>query len=267
MLRTSWTAIIGSLAIGATACNAFAADEASLSGKVLILAAASTTDAIEELAKEFEREHPQVTIRTSFAASSTLARQIEAGAGADLFLSASRQWAEELAKKELVARQIDLVGNELVIVVPKDSKLAIKDTKDLAQPAVKHVALADATSVPAGIYAKQALEKLGLWKSLARKATGAADVRQALQQVELGAAEAGIVYASDAVTSKSVRVSAKIDRGLTDEISYPLVLLKQGSQNKAAVAFCEFLSSRAAHQVFERHGFLILSTAAEKPGQ
>jgi molybdate transport system substrate-binding protein len=92
-------------------------------------------------------------------------------------------------------------------------------------------------------------------------------VRQALQQVESGAAEAGIVYASDAVTSKGVRVAARIDRGLTEPISYPLVLLQEGAKNPAATAFYEFLASPAALKVFERHGFLILSGTAEKPGQ
>jgi molybdate transport system substrate-binding protein len=236
---------------------------------VLILAAASTTDAIEELADAFERAHPRVTIRTSFAASSTLARQIEAGADADVFLSASRQWAEALAEKKLVARQRNLLGNELVIVVPRDAKLEIQRPQDLAGPTVRHVALADPTSVPAGVYARQALEKLGLWKSLARKATGAADVRQALQQVESGAAEAGIVYASDAVASKRVHIAARIDRTLSDEIGYPLVLLQRGGLNAAGVAFYEFLSTPAAHDVFKRHGFLIVSpsSAADRPGQ
>ncbi len=271
MRRTGRITIVCLLVVvGAAAFRALAADESTLSGKVLILAAASTTDAVEELARHFERVHSQVTIRTSIAASSTLARQIEAGAGADLFLSASRQWAESLAEKKLVARQKDLLGNELVIVVPMDSKLPIERAEDLAQPAVRHVALADATSVPAGIYARQALEKLGLWKSLASKATGAADVRQALMHVESGAAEAGIVYASDAATSKRIRVAARIDRGLTDPISYPLMLLTHGAENKAAAAFYEFLSSPAALEVFERHGFHVISpttSAADKQGQ
>jgi molybdate transport system substrate-binding protein len=238
-----------------------AAEGTELSGKLLLLAAASTTDTVDQVRAEFVRLHPKVTIRTSFAASSTLAQQIQAGAEADVFLSASTEWAEFLTQKNLVYRQRDLLTNQLVVVVPADSTITIKQPGDLVQARIRHLALADPKSVPAGIYARQALEKLDLWKSLDSKVAGAADVRQALQFVETGAAEAGIVYATDASASKAVRVAIQIDPKLSQPIRYPWVLLEHGAANPVAVAFYEFLSSPSASAIFRRHGFLVLTSA------
>lgn len=129
------------------------ADKDSLSGAVLMLAAASTTDALEAIKAEFVRLHPRVTLRVSYGASSALAKQIDAGAEADLFLSASSEWAEFLNKAKLIDRQRNLLGNELVIVTPTDSKLTIKGPRDLVHPDIRHLAIADAKAVPAGVYA------------------------------------------------------------------------------------------------------------------
>ncbi|MBI3838638.1 MAG: molybdate ABC transporter substrate-binding protein [Planctomycetia bacterium] len=236
-----------------------AAEGTELSGKLLLLAAASTTEAVNQIRGEFVRLHPKVMIRTSFGASSTLAQQIRAGADADLFLSASTEWAEFLAKQKLIHRQQDLLGNQLVVVVPADSAISIERPGDLVQPQIRHLALADPKSVPAGIYARQTLDNLELWKPLESKATGAADVRQALHFVETGAAEAGIVYATDAATSKRVRIAIRIDPELSQPIRYPLVLLVHGATSPAAVAFYQFLSSPAASAIFRQHGFVVLT--------
>ena len=238
--------------------KALAADKPGIEGKVLLLAAASTTDAIDKVRAEFLKLHPQVTLRVSFGSSSALAKQIENGEAADLFLSASREWSDYLQKRKLVARSRDLLSNELVIVVPSDSKLSIARAEDLAQEKVGRLALADSSSVPAGIYARQALEKLKLWDKLKGKVVGAADVRQALLYVETSAAEAGIVYATDAAASKKVRVVGKIDPKLSDPIRYPLVLTPAGEKNPVAVACYEFLQSPAAAKVFRDLGFVVL---------
>ncbi|HEV3137478.1 MAG TPA: molybdate ABC transporter substrate-binding protein [Pirellulales bacterium] len=248
-------ALIGSLG------HAMAAEQAELSGKLLVLAAASTTEAVEQVRAEFVRLHPKVTIRASFAASSTLAQQIRAGAEADLFLSASSEWAEFLAKERLVNEQRDLLGNQLVVVVPADSTIRINELGDLVQPKIRHLALADPKSVPAGIYASQALEKLGLWKPLESRIAGAADVRQALHFVKTGAAEVGIVYATDAAASKAVRIAIRIEPKLSEPIRYPLILLEHGATNPVAVAFYEFLNSPSAGAIFRRHGFLVPTSA------
>ena len=239
-----------------------AADKA-LSGKLLILAAASTTDVIEELRAEFIKHNPEVTIRASYAASSTLAKQIEAGAEADLFLSASEEWADVLAKKNLIARRHAALGNQLVLIVPTASKLKITGLSDLIKPEVRRLALADPQGVPAGIYARQALEKEKLWDQVRGKVAGADDVRQALTFVATGAAEAGIVYTTDAQAEPKVRVVSKIDAKLSAPIRYPLVLLKHGEGNPAAVGFYDFLASAEAANVFRQRGFVILPS--DKP--
>ena len=242
-----------------------AAEPSNLSGTVLVLAAASTTAAIDQVRDTFLKLHPGVKVNVSYATSSALAKQIAAGAEADIFLSASSQWAGFVAERKLVEKQRDLLGNELVIVVAKDSKLVIKGPQDLVQSGIRHLALADVKAVPAGVYARQALEKLNLWEQLEARATGAADVRQALAFVENGAAEAGMVYATDAAASNQVKVVARIDVKLTDPIRYPLVLLKHGTGNPAAVALYDFIGSPAATAVFQKQGFTVLPPSADQP--
>jgi molybdate transport system substrate-binding protein len=123
-------------------------------GTVLVFAAASTTEAMDAIRSEFGRLHPAVTVRTSYAACSALARQIEAGAGTDVFLSASAQWTDYLKMKQLVARSRDLLGNRLVVIVPEDSKTKIDRASDLAQKSIRRIALADPQAIPAGVYAR-----------------------------------------------------------------------------------------------------------------
>ena len=179
-----------------------------------MFAAASTFNALDEIKTQFSKRSGKI-VRTSYAASSTLAQQIVQGADADVFLSADTKWADYLANKEQVVRQHDLLGNRLVIVVPADSTLEIKGPADLVAAGVEHLALGETTSVPAGIYAKKALTTLGLWEQLRAKVVSAEDVRHALVYVETGAAEAGIVYATDAALSKKVKVVAEISAKLT----------------------------------------------------
>jgi molybdate transport system permease protein len=242
---------------------ALAADETTEQrSELLVLAAASTTDAMEAISADFMRQHPQITVRTSFGASSALAKQIVAGAEADLFLSASREWAELLAGKQLIARQHDLLGNRLVVVVPAGSQLKLAQPADLVSSEVRRLALADPQAVPAGVYARQALETLKLWPQLESRVAAAADVRQALQFVATGSAEAGIVYASDVRSEPQVRIACEFDPALSASIRYPLVLLKRAEENPAALAFYDFLSSPAAKAVFEKEGFIVLPAEA-----
>jgi molybdate transport system permease protein len=252
--------------VGQTIFARAAENEAQPKTELLVLAAASTTDALEAISANFMRLHPQVTVRTSFGASSALAKQIVAGAKADVFLSASHEWADMLDEKQFVARRRDLLGNRLVVVVPLKSPFAIAQPADLLDPAIRHLALADPQGVPAGVYARQALETLKLWQSLEPRVAVAADVRQALQFVATGAAEAGIVYASDAHADPQVRVACEFDPALSAAIRYPLVLLDRGRDNAAARDFYEFLSSPAASAVFESQGFLVLPAIAEPSG-
>jgi molybdate transport system substrate-binding protein len=224
---------------------------------VLVFAAASTANALDDIKSRFKQESG-IDVTINCAASSTLAQQIVHGADADIFLSADTQWADYVAQGAAESRRCDLLGNRLVIVVPADSTLAIHNLQDLGADAVQHLAVGDPASVPAGKYAKRAMEKLGVWDSLKGKIVAAADVRQALAYVESGAAEAGIVYATDAAISTKVKVACDIPEKLTGPVRYPLVLLKYGAGRRSAESFYRYLVSAEAAQVFERHGFVVL---------
>jgi molybdate transport system substrate-binding protein len=178
-----------------------------------------------------------------------------------VLLSADTKWADYLAENGLVAQRRDLLGNRLVIVVPKDGKTDVRKPEDLLAAGIEHLALGEPQSVPAGRYAKQALSKLGLWPRLEAKVVPAADVRQALAYVETGAAEAGIVYATDAAVSNRVRVAVEISSDLTAPIRYPVVLLKHGQQSAAARAWYGYLSSPEAAKIFRKYGFTVLPGA------
>jgi molybdate transport system substrate-binding protein len=231
---------------------------------VMVFAAASTTNALDEIKAQFTRDSG-IAVQTSYAASSTLAQQILHGAEADLFLSADTKWADYLAKQDQVVRQHDLLGNRLVIVVPADTKIEVKKPDDLLAANIEHLALGEPQSVPAGIYAKRALTKLGLWDQLKAKVVSAEDVRHALAYVETGAAEAGIVYATDAAISKRIKVAAEIPEELTGPVRYPLVLLKHGAGSPAVQSFYRYLSSPAAAKVFRKFGFTVSSEIKVAP--
>jgi molybdate transport system substrate-binding protein len=224
---------------------------------VTVFAAASATNALDEIKAAFTK-CAGAEVRTNYAASSVLAQQIENGADADLFISADSRWADDVEGKVPVAKRRDLLGNRLVIVVPSDSKIELAKPEDLLSDEVRHIALGDPDAVPAGTYARQALTKLGIWEKLKRKVAPAEDVRHALTYVEKGAAEAGIVYATDAAVSKKVRVAVEVPANLTGPVRYPLVLLEHEPRNPSAEALYEYLGSPEATKVFERHGFMVL---------
>jgi molybdate transport system substrate-binding protein len=231
---------------------------------ILVFAAASTTNAMNEVRTQFAKDSG-IAVQTSYAASSTLAQQVVHGAEADLFLSADAKWANYLTQQGQAVRQQDLLGNRLVIVVPADSKIEVRKPEDLLTASIEHLALGEPRSVPAGIYAKQALTKLGLWDQLKTKVVSAEDVRHALTYVETGAAETGIVYATDAAISKKVKAVAEIPEKLTGPVRYPLVLLKHGEGSASVQSFYQYLSSPAATKIFEKYGFTVLGEAKAAP--
>jgi molybdate transport system substrate-binding protein len=230
---------------------------------VVIFAAASTGDAMDEIKDRYKKQFG-TRIVTSYAATSTLVQQVENGADAQLLLSANTKWADYLQAKGLVAQRRDLLGNRLVLVVPKDSKLAVDKLEDLLQAKVTRIALGDPEAVPAGIYAKKALVKRKLWDRLKSKMVAGDSVRSALAFVETGAAEAGFVYASDAAASAKVKVVATISPELTGPVAYPLLLLKKGAANPDASSFYGYLGSPAATEVFRKYGFEILPPPGSK---
>jgi molybdate transport system substrate-binding protein len=227
---------------------------------ITVLAAASTTEAIDEIRKAFAAAGGG-EVQASFASSATLAQQIVHGAEADVFVSADEKWADYLAEKGFVAQRASLLQNRLVLVVPLDGTRLTR-LADLADPRIAHVAMGDPQGVPAGKYARQALVKLGLWDRLREKVVAAEDVRQALIYVETGAAEAGFVYSTDAAASRKVRVAVEVPETLTGPIRYAVVLLRHGGA--AGREFYRYLQAPAAAKVFEKHGFRVTPAAAGK---
>ena len=227
--------------------------------EVLVSAAASTKELLETLAVEFAKRS-NATIKVNPGPSSGLANQIIEGAPVDLFLSANREWATKVAEADLADRSKELLTNKLVIVVPDGNPGEIHGPRDLASDKVKKIALAG-EKAPAGIYADQALAKLGLLDELikAGKIVRGQDVRSALSYVERGEAEAGVVYSTDVVMANGVKLAHEFDPALHDEIVYVLVLLNHGAKNPTAKQFFDFLQSTDAQDLYTKAGFQLLS--------
>jgi molybdate transport system substrate-binding protein len=221
-----------------------------------VFAAASLTDALEEIGAVYEKAGGD-TIRLNLGASSLLARQIEEGAPADLFLSADEEKMDALEKKGLILKgtRRSVLSNTLVIVVPADGASKIAGPKDLAR--VPTLALADPQAVPAGLYAKEYLQKLGLWDKLAGKVVPTENVRGALAAVESGNVDAGIVYKTDAGISKRVRIAYEVPLAQGPKISYPFAVVAESKRKEAARRFLAYLEAEPALAVFRKHGFLI----------
>lgn len=224
-------------------------------GEARIYAAASLGDVIGELSKRFaESRHARVV--PSYGASNTLAQQIHEGAPAGVFISASVEWVDKLEGWGMVepGSRVDLLGNSLVVIVPKDAKDRPKVIGDLPDARYSRLALADPAAVPAGKYAKAALVKAGIFEKLEARVVAAQDVRTALSYVERGEAPIGIVYATDAAVSSAVDVALRIPPDLHPRIVYPMVLVK-GADSRARELY-EFLKTPEAWAAFEKAGFV-----------
>jgi molybdate transport system substrate-binding protein len=223
-----------------------------------VFAAASLTDALQELAAAYQKSSGEA-VSLNFGASSTLARQIQEGAPADLFLSADEEKMDGLEKRSLLlaGTRRSLLSNALVVVVPADSKLKITTPADLASSKVRVLALAEPQSVPAGIYAKRYLKAQKLWDKVIDRAVPTENVRAALAAVEAGNADAGIVYKTDAGISKKVKIAYEVPQAEGPKISYPFAVLKASRRADAARRFLAFLESPPALAVFQKYGFLL----------
>lgn len=220
-----------------------------------VFAAASLSDAMKELAALHEKNTGDV-VRLNLGSSSTLAVQIKEGARADVFLSADEASMDRIADSIEPASRHRMLSNTLVVVVPLDSSLMIAAPADLAKPAVRRLALAEPQTVPAGIYAKQYLEKLQLWPELNAKVVATENVRATLAAVESGNVDAGIVYKTDALISKKVRVAFEVPLADGPVISYPVALVKDGKNPAGAGKFLALLASPEGRAVIAKFGFL-----------
>jgi molybdate transport system substrate-binding protein len=234
----------------------------SLSGHaapLTVFAAASLSDVLTEIGAAYQKQ-ARVKVVFNFGASSLLARQIEEGAPADLFFSADEARMDGLDQQGLIlpGTRKSRLSNVLVIVVASDSPLRIDSARDLVQPGVGRVALAEPATVPAGIYAKACLESLNLWPALRPKVIPTENVRATLAAVESGNVEAGMVYKTDAAISRKVRVACEVPAAQTPKISYPMAVMKETRQLEAAKQFLMHLNSDATSHVFRKHGFIVL---------
>lgn len=225
---------------------------------ITVYAAASLTNAVNELDTIYEQKN-KTEVKTSYAGSSTLAKQIEAGAPADVFISADVQWMDYLQNKQLVtaADRINLLGNRLVVITPKDHPLKLKMDKsfDPSKVIQGKLCTGDTKSVPVGKYAKQALSSLGWWDKVQPRLVETEDVRAALSFVARGECQIGIVYATDAAISKDVVVAGIFPENTHPPIIYPVGLTKK---NAESVKFYKFLQSGQAKTIFKKYGFSVL---------
>ncbi|MDF7680646.1 molybdate ABC transporter substrate-binding protein [Enterobacteriaceae bacterium ESL0689] len=250
-----WSRLLTATVLTFTLASPVRAEE----GKIMVFAAASLTNALQEIAKEYKKE-TNVDVVSSFASSSTLARQITAGAPADLFISADQKWMDYTVDKKVIdtSTRETLLGNRLVVVAPKESEqgeITINNhTNWLSLLKGGRLAVGNPEHVPVGIYAEQALKKLGAWDTLTSRLAPAEDVRSALALVERRETPLGIVYGSDAVASKKVKVVGVFPDDTHQQVEYPLAII-DGHKNATVTAFYDYLKGPQAATIFKQYGF------------
>lgn len=235
--------------------------EATTPARITVFAAASTTDVMREAGRRYEAA-TGTNVVFSFDSSSNLARQIKAGAPADVFISADERWMDDVVDAGEIREgtRTSLLGNDLVLIAPVGKGFEVSMTKEFdftaALPEVKRIAVGDPAHVPAGRYARQALEALAWWNALEPLLISAQDVRAALRLVELGETDAGIVYSTDAKQSERVIVIAAFPTETHEPVRYPVALCRDAVAG--AEGFIAFLRSAEMIEVFEQAGFRVL---------
>ena len=227
---------------------------------VRVYAAASLSNAVTEIARRYEKQYPSIKVVLVFAASSSLARQIETGAPADIFFSADQDWMNYLVKKQKIARsQVKpLLTNELVLIIPLQRQQSFQASSqfNFAQSFQGYVCTGQMESVPVGKYAKQSLTNLKWLKGLQGRIVETDSVRSALAFVERGECQAGMVYKTDALQSKKVKIAGVFPAHTHSPIVYPIALTEQGSKNADAVSFMRFMSQHTeAKKIYQHYGF------------
>jgi len=251
-MRKSLSAVAVLFILAWTQSNAWAEE-------IIVSAAASLTDVLKEISAGYQSKSKN-TVRFNFGPSSGLARQIEEGAPADIFFSADLPQMEALQKKNLIepGTQKNLLSNQLVIIVPADSKLAISSPKDLFKAEVKKIALAEPSSVPVGVYSSKYLTDEGLWEQVKPKIVPVQDVRATLASVESGNVEAGFVYKTDAAISNKVKIAYEVPIEKGPKITYPVAIVKESKKKDAARDFMNFMLSPASKALFKKFGFVVI---------
>ncbi|MBN2645988.1 MAG: molybdate ABC transporter substrate-binding protein [Desulfuromonadaceae bacterium] len=219
--------------------------------------AASLTNAFNELISAYQQQHPQTRLLPNYAASGALAKQISQGAPSDLFISANPKWMAYLVENSLIDLQQTwtLTSNSLVVVGAITHKL--DSFTDLLK--LQRIALGSPVSVPAGQYAKQALERSGLYAELEPRLIPAKNVRQALLYAERGEVDGAFVYRTDALLAQRAKILLEVPQSLYNEVTYPAALTRQGEQNPDAIAFAAFLKTDGALEILSEYGFVLHS--------
>lgn len=228
--------------------------------EVVVSAAVSLTEVLQQLAPIYQARTGERVV-LNLGSSNTLARQISFGAGADVFISADEAQMNAIAAQIDPASRVDLLSNQLAIAVPDDRPRPITSARALLDPAIRRIAIGDPVAVPAGVYARQYLQRLGIWPDLSAKIVPSGSVRLALAAVETGAADAAIVYHTDIASATRVREAFVVPASEGPRIVYPAALVRSGRNPDGARRLLAFLRSPEATTVFTRAGFLAPSAA------
>jgi len=229
-----------------------------MEAELIVSAATSLTNSLEEVKQLFEQKYPETTVTYNFASSGVLQHQIEHGAPVDIFFSAGKKQMDHLIDAELIDQKktVNLVGNELVVIVPEGEGDAWDNLSPLLLTSIRTIAIGETHTVPAGEYAKAALVTSEMWNKMINKIVYAKDARQVLSYVETGNVDAGIAYKSDAMSSDNVRIAFIIDAKTHDVIEYPLGIVNNSNNPQAAKEFYNYLQSPEALDIFEKYGFM-----------
>lgn len=237
----------------------FASGKSVRAEDILVSAAASLSDVLQEISTAYQAKSKH-TVKFNFGPSSGLARQIDEGAPADIFFSADLPQMDNLDKKSRLepGTRKNLLSNQLVIIVPADSKLTMSSPKDLLKGDVKRIALAEPSSVPVGVYTSKYLTDEGMWEQVKPKIVPVQDVRATLASVESGNVAAGFVYKTDAAVSKKVKIvyEVPIDKG--PKITYPVAIVKDSKRKEAARDFLNYVHASASKELFKKYGFIVI---------
>lgn len=225
--------------------------------EITVLAAASLTDACNEIKELYEKENPNVILNFSYGASGALQTQIEEGAPADVFLSAAMKQMNALDEEGLVDSEsiVQLLENKVVLIVPEDSTKKITSFEDVAGDAVEIVGLGEPGSVPAGQYSEEIFTSLGILDAVKAKANYGSDVRTVLSWVETGAVACGVVYATDAYVGEKIKIVCEAPGGSCKKVIYPAGVVKASAHAKEAGAFVDYLQTDDILKIFEKYGF------------
>lgn len=253
-MRKRWISVclVISMLCGMTGCIQEEEKEIELH----VLAAASMTDALTEISEAYKKEHEHVKFVFSFDSSGTLKTQIEEGAPADLFVSAAMKQMDELNKGGFIKKDsiVNLLENKVVLIQPKDAKTELTSFEDAASDKVSMIAIGN-SDVPVGQYTEQIYRNLGLWKQIENKANLATNVRQVLDWVATKNVECGIVYATDAMIEKNVKVICEAPEGTCDKVVYPAGIVKSSEHAEETEKFMDYLQTDEAKAVFTEYGF------------